>query len=104
MSKTRLVLILGMLGAILTLLLGCSSRLDAGTVIDKSYAPQSSYVQMVCAGFTAQGTCSTYVPITHTTPERYSLLLEDGEDQGWTYVTPDVYDRIEVGGTYPEAR
>lgn len=104
MTRARLVLILVMLGALLTALLGCTPMLSKGTVVDKSYSPPSTYVQLVCAGYTQQGACSTYVPITHTAPEHYALLLDDGEDQGWAYVTPAVYDRIEVGDNYPEDR
>jgi len=74
---------------------------EKGTVYGKWYYPESQWVQMTCASYRKNGTCAVQVPVIQTDPERWSIGLRDGEEEGQRTVTEGEYERCQVGDEYP---
>ncbi len=94
--------VLALFVLVVLLLAGCAARMTAGVVTGKRYEPPYTTTMMMCAGYTAQGSCSVWVPYTSTYPERFVLELRDGEDTGSVGVSREVYEETAVGDRYAE--
>jgi hypothetical protein len=79
----------------------CSAP-EKGTVYGRWYYPESQWVQMVCTAYAKSGACSFQVPVIQTDPERWSIGLRDGEEEGQRSVTEREYESCRVGDEYPD--
>lgn len=70
-------------------LTGCGP--DHGTVIAKDHSSASTYLQCIPK---STGGC-TFIP--QTRPESWSVKLKLGDEQGWTTVSEEIYDKASVG-------
>lgn len=82
------------------LLVACATP-ETGVVYGRYHYPQSQWVQMVCGAYRANGMCQVQVPVIQTSPERWSLGLRNGEDEGQRDVTVREYENCQVGDRYP---
>lgn len=84
------------------ILAACGGHPSQGMVYDKTYKEPSSWIQMICSGYNSKGICIAYVPITHHTPECWSLELK-GEGEKWNVCVPhDVWERTQIESTWKE--
>ena len=88
----------------LALFLTACNSIHSGAIEHKNYEPAYSYTttQPVQAGKT-----TTYIPIVHYVPERFSFTIrgkdEDGKEGTNTITVPAVtYGQYEVGDWYPK--
>lgn len=88
-------------GVLLALSIGASAAPEEGIVYARYYYPESQWIQMVCVAYNKQGLCSTQVPVVQTAPERWTLGLRNGEDEGERHVTEHEYNTYKVGDHYP---
>jgi hypothetical protein len=91
--------------AVLTLgfsmFLGACAAPESGVVYGRYHYPTYQWVQMVCASYNAKGLCVVQVPVVQTDPERWSLGLRNGDDEGQRTVTVREYENCQVGDNYP---
>lgn len=73
----------------LTALVGCSS-ISAGTITGKEHEPRRTYF------------CSVKPLIFCTDDEDWRFNIADGEKDGYVYVSPETFDRYNVGDYFEE--
>lgn len=86
-------------------LTACQDPPSSGTVTDKHYEPESSYMTMQCFSYNTNGTCAMNMPVWHTVPPEWMLKVQSDTDPdhvGWVSVDPGTFDRYQVGWHYPE--
>jgi hypothetical protein len=87
------------------LLAGCSDPPESGVVIRKEHHAAYSWVQMVCYAYDPKtSVCTLWMPHTHHVPERWSLCLRAGDEEGCRDVDQRTYDEFQVGEYYAGAR
>jgi hypothetical protein len=87
--------------ALAVLLTGCGSSISAGTITDKVIEPESTWVQMICAGYNKDGMCISQVPIIHTDDEDYRFDIKDQDgDTGYVYVSYGTFESYQIGDYY----
>jgi hypothetical protein len=82
-------------------LVACAAP-EAGAVYARYHYPESQWVELTCAVYRANGTCAVQMPVVRTNPERWSLGIRDGDDEGVRSVDRDEYRRCAVGDRYPD--
>jgi hypothetical protein len=88
--------------ALLLLAVACAVP-EKGTVYGRWHYPESQWVQMVCSAHDPKtGACTLQLPVIRTNPERWSIGLRDGEQEGQRSVTEHEYEACQVGDLYPD--
>ncbi len=91
---------LGLVAVGLLLAAGCSAP-ESGTVIGKNYSPASTWIDYQCMTYNTNGMCTLRMPVTHTNPESWCLVLRHGEDEGCRAVDQITYHNYRIGQEYP---
>jgi hypothetical protein len=90
------------LAALLLLAAACAAP-EKGTVYGRWHYPESQWVQMVCSAYDSKtGACTFQMPVIQTDPERWSLGLRDGKEEGQRSVTEREYENCQVDDYYPD--
>lgn len=87
--------------AIALLLVGCSAP-ESGRVVGKNFDPAHSTPSTTtnCVGTGTERRCYSSVSQQYH-GNSWRLKLDNGQDSGWREVTPEEYDRYQVGDQYP---
>lgn len=105
MTRFRVGL-LSSLGALL-LTLGACANATSGKITGKEFSPaHSEFSHFQCFSYDTKGNCTVNMPMYEDLPDRWLIHLynEQDEEEGTVMVTPQEYDRLKVGQSYPEAR
>lgn len=99
MKKFVISIILSFL--IMISLSACVNKLTEGTIVDKEYQEEYSYVTYITI---FNGKTSTLIPQVHTSPEKYIFYIS-GDIDGETiteshYTDPITYSKYEIGDFY----
>lgn len=88
--------------ATLVLALSACAAPEEGEVYARYFYPAYDWVQMVCAAYSQNGSCSINIPTIRHEPDRWQLGLRNGEDEGRRDVTQYEYEFCRNGERYPE--
>lgn len=83
-------------------LTGCTAKITAGTVVDKSYRAAYSTTYMSCMSYNADGICTMQVPQQRHHPESWSITIQgmnekQEQDTARYRVSEATYERLEFG-------
>lgn len=89
--------------ALLVALTGCSS-INEGTVTDKHHYEGYYSTTFICSAYGSNGMCMVQVPITSWNPDRWSLDLEKGDEDGYVSVSETVFNQYSIGDYYTSVK
>lgn len=86
---------------VLIVLVGCSA-ISSGKITKKNHQGEYYTTQLICAGYSQQGSCTTWVPITNYHPPTWWFDISEGKESGWVYVSEYTYNQFEIGDYYED--